>query len=335
MCFDDEHLEKCERKINNYLNRSIYKMKINGFSNWNQYMINAFYKYSTDRCVLPKMNDQQEIILYGSISTVSEVNQKYQLINALIYQKMHLPSGFLSNRTANPHHIMISHSPKDSMIANRFANRLIDEGLSIWINSNSSKDFNQIKRKIDKSGCVILCLSENYFQDESCEKEAKYADQIGKNLIPVKVQYFQPIDWLKEIMENKFYFQLFGSENNFNLEYDKLLLKILSLQISSNGSTENQIGFDFLLTSEQRKMKYDKKVRKLMKVENGKLNEDDKENLLNKTKEILKAKENQCEKYVSKMKDEYRWEIPYYLRKFILDTSVFNLLIFDYSRTFG
>ncbi|CAF4682736.1 unnamed protein product, partial [Rotaria sp. Silwood2] len=122
--------------------------------------------------------------------------------------------------------IMFSYSPIDSIITHRLSNRLIDEGFSVWMNSNQSKEFNQILRKINRSDCVILCRSENYFEDELCEKEAKYADETGKSLIPVKVQTYEPIELLQKLIEQQSYFQLFGSENHFNLEYDKLLLKI-------------------------------------------------------------------------------------------------------------
>jgi hypothetical protein len=78
-------------------------------------------------------------------------------------------------------------------------------------------------------------MSENYFEDDLCEKEAKYADQIRKNIIPVRIRNYEPIEWLRNIIKNESYFQLFGSDNHFNLEYDKLLLKVVSF---------NNIGLD-------------------------------------------------------------------------------------------
>lgn len=215
MCFDDDHLKKSEERISNYLKRSMFKMKLDNFQDWNQSMINTLYKYSIDRNILPKIDNQQQITLFGSINNVYEVNQKYQLINASIQVKQNLPSELKGN-------ILIIYSPKDSIISHRLANRLIDDGLSVNINSN------QTVRKIDKSTCIILCISENYFQDELCEKQAKYADEIGKNIVLIRVEYFQPIEWLQKLIEKHSYFQLFGSENHFNLEYEKILLKIVS-----------------------------------------------------------------------------------------------------------
>ncbi|CAF2676147.1 unnamed protein product [Rotaria sp. Silwood2] len=316
---NSEHLTKCEKRINNYLKRSIFKMTLNGFNNWNQDMINAFYKYSKDRCVLPKLDNQLQIVLYGPINNVYEVNQKYQLINALIQEKINLLSLFSTNTSFNNFNIMLSYSPIDSIISHRLANRLIDEGFSVWMNSNQSKEFNEILRKINKSDCVILCISENYFEDELCEKEAKYADEIGKSFIPVKVQNYEPIEWLQKLIEQQSYFQLFGSENHFNLEYDKLLLKILEcirynyvslLEQTSNRSNvlqqndltksfEDNSTLYFLLTPEQKKLKYEKNIKKLINLEKGKINEDDKKNLIEKVQDIIHVKEKECQKYIS------------------------------------
>jgi hypothetical protein len=231
MSLDDDYLKKCEERISNYLKRSIFKMKLDGFQHWNQYMINAFYKYSTDRCVLPKTDNQQEIILYGPINNVYEVNQKYQLTKALIQEKL--------NTSSTGYNIILSYSPKDSITSHRLANRLIDEGFSVWINSNQSIELDEIFQKINQSNCIILCISKNYFQDEFCEKQAKYAQQIGKNIIPIKVEYYQPIEWLQKLIEKESYFQLFGSDNHFNLEYDKLLLKIVSFLNINPQDTES------------------------------------------------------------------------------------------------
>lgn len=191
-------------------------------------MINAFYKYSNDRCVLPKLNDQQQIVLYGPINNVYEVSQKYYLTKALIQQKINLSSPLSINISSIYHNIMLSYSQEDSIISHRLATRLIDEGFSVWMHSNQATEFDQIFEQINQSNCIILCTSRNYFEDALCEKEAKYADQIGKNIIPVRVQNYQPIEWLRKLTEKESYFQLFGSDNHFNLEYDKLLLKIVS-----------------------------------------------------------------------------------------------------------
>ena len=197
-------------------------MKLNGFEHWNQPLINAFYKYSTDRYVLPKIDAQQQIVLYGSVTHVYEVHQKYQFINAYIEQIIHLPVGYHQKISTNRYNIRLSYSEEDSKIANRLANRLMEEGFAV------SMEFEEMTKKIARSDCVILCLSENYFRNTRCQQEANEAQQIGKAILPIKVQYYQPIDWLKKLIEKQSIFHLYGSENQFNFEYEKILLKLVS-----------------------------------------------------------------------------------------------------------
>lgn len=204
-------------------------MNLDGFKNWNQYMINAFYKYSIDRCILPKLDYDEKIVLHGPINNVYEVKQKYELIKTLIQKKTNLLSLFSTKTSFIDYTIMLSYSPDDSIVAQRLANFLIDEGFSVWLNLNRSRDYEENFKMINKSYCIIICISKNYFHDKSCEQEVKYAKQIGKCIIPVKLQNYEPIEWLEKLIEKESYFQLFGSENHFNLEYDKLLLKLVSL----------------------------------------------------------------------------------------------------------
>lgn len=202
-------------------------MKLNGFEHWNQPLINAFYQYSTDRSVLPKLDTQQEILLYGPVSHVYDVHQKYQFINTYIEQIIHLPVGSFTKISTNRYNVLISYSEEDSKIAHRLADRLMEEGFAVSIG------LEEIPKKISRSDCVILCLSENYFRDTRCQHQANDIQQSEKPILPIKVQYFQPIDWLKKFIEKESIFHLFGSDNQFNYEYKKILLKLVSELIES------------------------------------------------------------------------------------------------------
>ena len=86
---------------------------------------------------------------------------------------------------------------------------------------------------IDRSNCVILCLSENYFSDQHCYKEANHAYEQRKNIIPVKVEYCQSTCWIRKFIEKLFCFSFFGSDKHLNSEYDKLFLKIVSISVQT------------------------------------------------------------------------------------------------------
>ncbi|CAF3480718.1 unnamed protein product [Rotaria socialis] len=317
-CSNVDNLKQCEKRINNYLNRSIFKINLDGFENWNQDMINAFYKYSIDRCTLPKLDNDEKVVLHGPINSVYEVKQKYALIKTLAQEKTNLLSLFSTETLFVDYTIMLSYSPDDSIVSQRLANFLIDEGFSVWLNLNQSRNNEEHFEMVNKSYCIILCISKNYFHDKLCEQEAKYANQIGKCIIPVKVQNYEPIEWLEKLIEKESYFQLFGSENHFNLEYDKLLLKLFqciansyihSFKQASDQSNVLQANgpikcvgtnkeFDFLLTPDQNKVKYENYIQNLAKSEKGQITDNDKNNLTEKIQDIIHAKENQCRKYL-------------------------------------
>ncbi|CAF1029912.1 unnamed protein product [Adineta steineri] len=317
---DDDYFTKCEQKINNYLNRCVFNMKLDGFTHWNQHMINAFYKYANDRYVLPKLDNEQQIVLYSHINNVYEVSQKYHLTNRFIQEKTNLMPQLSMETSSACYNIMLSCSSKDLIVSKRLANRLVDEGFSVWMNSKETTTFDQICKKINKSDCIIFCISKHYFEDQLCKKITKYADKIGKHIIFVKIQNYEPIEWLKKLTQKDSCFQLFGSDNNFNLECDKLLLKILQYtkpsyilplekpvnrsdvltQHHTVNSPQTGMMLYFLLTPEQKRSQYEKNIKKLMKLKKEKIMEDenDKENHVNKIQQIIFEKENQCKEYI-------------------------------------
>ena len=83
----DESLRKCREKINNYLKRFMTKEVLTNkdgdsiFKHWDQCMINAFYYYCKERCVLPVHleNNNQTLELSGSKNGIQEVKEKYKL----------------------------------------------------------------------------------------------------------------------------------------------------------------------------------------------------------------------------------------------------------------
>ncbi|CAF4688533.1 unnamed protein product [Rotaria sp. Silwood1] len=310
------------------------------FKDWNQYMINAFYKYCYDRCVLPKIDDDKRIRLIGPINNVYEAKHKYLLTNILIQEKVHLQQlltttprtkSIIRSQITNNistisssicYNIMLSYCQEDSIISHRLADHLIDEGFSVCIDLIGSNDtFSQI----NKSECIILCISENYVENKFSQNTVEYVKQMDKHIILVKVQNYTLNDWLQELIPNEIYFQLFGSENHFDLQYDKLLLKILQytqpgyaslLQKTSNGSIilqQNDIVrshryyslLNFLLTPKQRESNYQKYVMKLINLKKGKIDEDERKILINEIEELIRTTENQCRQNIKEQKKSH------------------------------
>jgi hypothetical protein len=242
---DDDVSIKCQEKLRDYLNRCTTSSKITNpdgiFQYWDQYTINGFYKYCKDQCVLPQINQTKtELELIGPINSVRQVKQKCYFLSELAKEKasrasiIERPSSARRDAKsavgqAKVYNIMISYSERDTRSSQRLIDRLVEEGFSVWAEPVNNEQQRDVSSQIEKSDCIILCVSENSYESRSCEKEARFAYQMGKQVFPVKIQNDPLIGWQREVFEEKLFFQLFGSKNHFDLEYENLLLRIVNI----------------------------------------------------------------------------------------------------------
>lgn len=241
---ESNHISKCQEKINNHLNRCISSFKITDsdgiFHNWEQNSINAFYKFCKDKCVLPQINKTgNELELSGSVNCVRDAKIKWYLARELVREKTFNMSrkdrrdstqiGMKSTAEAKKIcNAVISYSDRDAKPCQRLINRLIDEEFNVWAEPARDEQLRDISSQMNKVDLIILCISENSYENRSCEKEARYAFETGKPVLLVKLQNDPLIGWQREVFEGKSFIQLFGSYNHFNLESDNLLLQIVS-----------------------------------------------------------------------------------------------------------
>ncbi|CAF3451474.1 unnamed protein product [Rotaria socialis] len=333
-----ENLSKCQKKMYDYMKRCMSEQVLNGFRNWNQYSINAYYKYCIDRCILPQMNDDQQIVLKGPIISVQEAKQKYQLTVAIVQEKMHMQQSLLATsesisaiecpaaniistaETSACYNVMLSFCPEDSILCHQLTNRLVDEGFSLSLSSDGVSDHSDVLCQMKKSDCIILCISENYFKDANCKREAMYANQISKPIILVKIQNCTPINCLRQLLQNHLCFQMYGSENQLDLVFDKLLLQIFQYtrpannyprqQTSSriNLSAQNLMDIQHrdtmnlypALSAEQRKLVYRMKIDNLVNSRKDELTEDERSVAIEKVQDIIREAVDRCTLYVTK-----------------------------------
>ncbi len=216
------------------------------FRHCDQNTINKFYKYCKHRCVLPQINQTgEELELVGFVNSIFEVKEKWQVLSDLATEKVIRPpttdrSNSAAIRSARLHsgtaieqtdayNIMFSYCQQDTRKCQHLIKRFTDEGLSLWTEPVVADQQRDVSSQIDKSDCILLCISENYYESQSCEKEARYALKTGKPVFLLKIQNHPLIGWQRELFEGKLICQLFGSENYFDLQCDNLLLKIVSI----------------------------------------------------------------------------------------------------------
>lgn len=133
------------------------------------------------------------------------------------------------------YNIMISYCWDDKILCHTVADRFVEDGLHIWIDRDKMTGdlYTAMANAIDRSDIILLCISESYFHSQNCQKEARYAADRNKVIIPIIVTpKYTPKEWLRFIIAGKLYFRLAGSETQFNTTYDKLLKEIVSKLIS-------------------------------------------------------------------------------------------------------
>lgn len=221
---------------------------------WNQYMINAYYKYCLEKFVLPKFyqvnkeNIQRRYLeLSGPISAVTEVKEKYELMSEIEKQRIlvHIIDGQsstqLSNNSSDSVNIMLCCCSDDKILSRHLSHRLIDEGYSVSIDY-SDKSSSNIMTKIYKTDAIIICFSSNYSENRSCMETMVSINRSGKKVIPIlftKTLLNQQNAWLKTIATEELFYESFQQEvrfklkEDFDLNYDKLIVELVKICIFS------------------------------------------------------------------------------------------------------
>lgn len=220
---DENMITECQYKITKHLSRCTTSAKLTHsnsiFHAWNQHLINSFYKYCKDQCVLPKFDHTENILeLIGPARGIEAVKRKWHMFTELV-QHTPIVEHSIHRSGAKLYNIVMSYSPKDTKRCRRLIDRLTEEGFSVGIDLKSNED---------KCDCIILCISENYYENSSCVEEAKCAFQTNQPVFLVKTQGHPILGWDYDLFEGKLFFRLFGCEEFFDFEYERLLLQLVS-----------------------------------------------------------------------------------------------------------
>ncbi|CAF4138111.1 unnamed protein product, partial [Rotaria sordida] len=245
-------LIKCEHEINNYVEKHfVIKRTITDELNirqWDQHMINVFYKYCLNKSVLPMIDlmTNSQIHLIGSMLNVKKVMEKCKLMSEIFKEKLSLQtqaastSRTLFTKIKHPsqinvkgYNIYFSYCQYDQTICNRITTYLINEGYSLCETSLTTAKF---QSDIDKSDVILISFSENYSKNKHSTDELNYAKSKGKILIPfVMRNTLEENSWLSSLTIAELFYDAFNSEidiefkDDFDFEYDKLLSRLVRI----------------------------------------------------------------------------------------------------------
>jgi hypothetical protein len=218
---------------------------------WNQYMVNAYYKYCLEKLVLPKIHQTAQphyLELIGPISAVNEVKQKYELMSEIGEKRIladnhisdlneQLPTSLnkVTKIASDYYNIMLSCCSDDQTLICRLADRLFDEGYLVSMDYSDKPSAN-IESKTNKTDLIIICFTYSYSHNFHCMTAMTSLKQSGKKIIPivlVKHALNQEDDWVQKIVTEELFYESFEQEIKFRLkedldvDYDKLLVELV------------------------------------------------------------------------------------------------------------
>jgi hypothetical protein len=163
---------------------------------------------------LKKRVNENDKLIYSSIRQVIE--QIQWNLNAVNIRQI---PNMLSH---DDQHIVISHHSSSRELCLKIKKELEFVGLKVWtdVRKISGLSRGAMQNAVEKSMCVLVCVTENYRQSIYCQIEAKYAFRLNKPIIPLIMQqdYEDPHGWLGSIMDDRVFinFMKYDFEESLN-----------------------------------------------------------------------------------------------------------------------
>ena len=218
-------------------------------SQWDQHMINVFYNYCLNNSILPNINliNNSQINLIGSIIDVEKAIEKCKLMSEILKQKssIQIPapttprtsikaSGRLNQIDRDGYNMYFSYCQHDQNICDRIMSCLMSEGYCIC---QTSSNISLSQSQIDKSDILLIGFSKSYTKSRYSMSELNYGKSTRKKIIPFIMRKSKKRNsWLSSLELAEFFYELFDAEidiefnDDFDLEYDKLLSTLVSLK---------------------------------------------------------------------------------------------------------
>ncbi|XP_078681229.1 uncharacterized protein LOC144916109 [Branchiostoma floridae x Branchiostoma belcheri] len=111
-----------------------------------------------------------------------------------------LPDGFT-------YHVMISYSWAQQEVILKVKEHLNKDGYRVWLDKDemSGTMLESMARGVRSSAIVIIAVSEDYVASDNCKREANFARDKKREIIPLKMTTYYPDNWLGMLISGKYY----------------------------------------------------------------------------------------------------------------------------------
>ncbi|CAF2811274.1 unnamed protein product [Rotaria sp. Silwood2] len=157
---------------------------------------NGYFESDTGKRIyqIDKQNTQQQCLdLIGSIASVNQAKQKYELMSDIERQRILLYTdksecdGQLSTSStqiSDSYNIILNCCFDDKILVRHLANSLADEGYHVSM-TFSDKTPSTIGSKFNKTYLIIICFSSNYSENSNCMTSLNITISSGKEYLPI------------------------------------------------------------------------------------------------------------------------------------------------------
>lgn len=117
------------------------------------------------------------------------------------------------SKSSEPH-LFISYSWSNQSKALLVRQALKEAGARVWMDvDDMAGHINQrMAEAVEGATVVLVCVSQAYQASANCKKELEYAEKLGKAVIQIKVEEFEPTGWLGLILGNTLWYSISSAQ---------------------------------------------------------------------------------------------------------------------------
>ncbi|XP_013405224.1 uncharacterized protein LOC106170042 [Lingula anatina] len=122
-------------------------------------------------------------------------------------------------------HIMISYNWAHQELLIKVRDYLTQSGFKVWMDINNmyGSTSDAMASAVENAAVVLISMSQRYKDSKNCRKEAEYADEIDKPIIPLLVEEaYKPTGWLGILVGKALYYDI-SRKRNFGHKMQELV----------------------------------------------------------------------------------------------------------------
>ena len=160
--------------------------------------------------LIKELSEKKENMLEDSSknSIVQRITKICSNISWIFLDKTIEPINGESNMVNKKGHIMISYNSKSRDTCLTVKKELEKYGHGVWIDVENihGSSLDSMAKAVEQSACILMCMTEKYKISANCRREAEYAVQQDKPIIPLIMERgYKPDGWLGIILGSKIF----------------------------------------------------------------------------------------------------------------------------------